>query len=72
MQERLFFIAPDVIHLAAVYDPHTGYWSVRGTSTTVGPDGEPRTDEGERYEDLTAEEACDVAEMVLRGRLGLL
>lgn len=72
MHDRLFFVAPDAVNLRALYDPETNTWTLRASSSTSTPSGDVVVDEGETYNYLTAEEACDVAEAVLRGRLGVL
>lgn len=68
-QSRMFFVAPDTVHLRAHYDWSTGYWSVRASSTIRNEQGEYEL-VGERvYTALTIDEALDVLAADVQNRL---
>lgn len=68
-QSRLFFVAPDTVHISTHYDWSDGYWSVRASSTIRNEQGEYEL-VGERvYEGLTVDEVLDVLAADVEHRL---
>lgn len=72
MQSRLFYVAPEAIHFALVWDAETSTWSLRASEAARGQSGEVECHTGDRYEFMTAEEALQVLDAEARARLGLL
>jgi hypothetical protein len=66
---RLFFVAPDNVHLTLSFDWRSNSWRVRVCDSVRGPDGEFSIGQITVYEDLTIPEALQVAEEDLRSRL---
>lgn len=70
-QPRMFFVAPDAIHLRLHYEPLTNTWTLHAAVVSHTAEGEVHSDPATPYRYMTNQEALDVAEATLRGALGL-
>jgi hypothetical protein len=70
-QQRLFFVAPDAIHLALYHEPLGHQWRLTVGVARRGRDGDLRVSREEAYEALCSAEAHDVVAAVLHHLLGL-
>lgn len=69
---RLFYVAPDAIHLRLSFEPETNTWRVHASTSSRTREGTIELEQGETYEWLAADEALDVACAALSGALGFL